>query len=179
MNNGCKPPVIMGHEIYQNHYTILALPYPSGMDKELSQHDIRLAYRLALLRSHPDKSQCTKGILIDTQTYTIDQITLAFKTLIDPESRSKHDQILKLHMKESPKAKAQRSHPGLDTIDLDDLISNEEEGIWYTSCRCGHEQGFMITEEELGRNVEHGEVITGCRGCSLWMRIVFALSEEG
>jgi hypothetical protein len=48
---------------------------------------------------------------------------------------------------------------------------------WYRGCRCGDERGFMVTEMDLEKEAEHGEVVIGCRGCSLWMKILFAMEE--
>lgn len=167
----------MRRNLPQNHYKVLALPHSFATNKDISHYDIKLAYRRALLRNHPDKSEGTQTAMIGIPTYTIDEITLAFKILSDPVTRSQHDRSLKSSTEEYQTV--ERSHPGLDTTDLDDLLSNEEQGMWYRSCRCGNEQGFMVTEEELERNAEYGEVVIGCRGCSLWLRVTFAMSEDG
>ena len=36
----------------------------------------------------------------------------------------------------------------------------------------------MITEEELELKAEYAETITGCQGCSLWLRVTFAVVDE-
>lgn len=169
--------VTMSQELIQNHYKVLALPHPLSTNKEISYHDIKLAYRRALLRNHPDKREGNKTTMTEIPTYTIDQITFAFKILGNPVTRTQHNRSLELYSKESHSVEG--SHPGLDTTDLDDFISNEEQRIWYRSCRCGNEQGFTVTEDELEKNAKYGEVIIGCCGCSLWLRVTFATSEGG
>jgi diphthamide biosynthesis protein 4 len=73
---------------------------------------------------------------------------------------------------------------GLETVDLDDLefveesdSSADEEGeeTWTRACRCGDYGGFVVSEKELEANAEDGEVIVGCRGCSLWLRVLFGV----
>jgi len=62
----------------------------------------------------------------------------------------------------------------------------EEEGVgggaggegqttWTRGCRCGADRGFSILEEELEDAEERGEkeVLVGCVGCSLWVRVGF------
>lgn len=36
----------------------------------------------------------------------------------------------------------------------------------------------MVTEEELEKESAHGEIVIGCRGCSLWMKVLFAVQED-
>lgn len=65
-------------------------------------------------------------------------------------------------------------------VDLEDLGCDEsgEEIVWFRECRCGDERGFLVSEDELEKEVEHGEIVVGCRGCSLWLKVLFA-AEEG
>jgi diphthamide biosynthesis protein 4 len=75
---------------------------------------------------------------------------------------------------------------GLEVLDLEDMetethsaLGNEGGSkIWYHSCRCGEEKGFLIREEDLARDVERGEVVIGCVGCSLWARVTFAVDDD-
>lgn len=55
---------------------------------------------------------------------------------------------------------------------------DEEEQMWYRGCRCGREGVYVVTEEELELNGEFGETITPCQGCSLWLRVTFAVVVE-
>ncbi len=168
------------HRYIQDQYKILGLPSPSNKDHHVTPHDIKLAYRRALLHYHPDKSsiQLLDEARSEAPKYTVDQITVAYKTLIDPKRRLEYDQSVRLDFT-STGLNFERSHPGLETIDLDDLAFDEENNTWYRGCRCGNERGYLISEEELEKDAEHREVITGCRGCSLWLRIVFAMADDG
>lgn len=67
---------------------------------------------------------------------------------------------------------------GIETVDLDDLEVDEAQGIWYRSCRCGDERGFLIKEADLEEAAEDGEVSVGCRGCSLWLKVLFGVVED-
>lgn len=158
-----------------NHYDILGLPNPHGMKQQISQHDVKTAYRRALLRHHPDKSNGVHTVDRPVAKYTVDQLLLAYSTLSDPAKRSRYDQSQRLASNlEEPK-----SHPGLELVDLDDLGFNEAECTWYRSCRCGNQRGFSITEQELEDNAEYGEVITMCRGCSLCLKVKFVVVDDG
>lgn len=166
----------MGQKTGLNHYEVLALSHLLVANQEISQHDIKAAYRDALLHYHPDKFKGAKREMTNAPIYTVDEITQAFKVLGNPRSRSQYDQGLKFPSREIVNAKG--SHLGLETVDLDDLRLDEEQKIWYRGCRCGSEQCFIVSEEELEKNAEVGEVIIGCQGCSLWLRVTFVVSED-
>jgi len=53
--------------------------------------------------------------------------------------------------------------------------TEEEQMQWTRPCRCGAEAGFRILEQELEEAEERGEmeVLVGCQGCSLWVRVGF------
>lgn len=189
------------------HYHILNLPFPSSSSSQNhptpSKQDLKLAYHRALLRYHPDKSSAsstrTKPTTTtqtqqkngDTQIYTIDEITTAYKILSNPGSRAEYDRELRLSRptQDAENGKNENGkgddifHTGLETVDLEDLGysdgdgTEEEEGYWYRSCRCGDEKGFFVTEGDLEREVEAGEILVGCKGCSLWLRVLFAVVD--
>ncbi|KAF1971215.1 hypothetical protein BU23DRAFT_556234 [Bimuria novae-zelandiae CBS 107.79] len=50
---------------------------------------------------------------------------------------------------------------------------------WTRGCRCGAEKGFRIQERELEDAEARGEteVLVGCEGCSLWVRVGFDVEE--
>lgn len=165
------------NEITPNHYDVLGLSIPHEKSQKLSQNHIKTAYRRALLRHHPDKSS---GLNIGTQPalkHTVDQMQLAYKILYDPKSRAEYDQSQRLALSSREHLDGAKSHPGLEIVDLDDLGFDEGESTWYHACRCGNERGFVITEQELEDNVEIGEIISGCRGCSLCLRVMFVVDD--
>lgn len=128
--------------------------------------------------------------------YTVDQITLAYKVISDPVARAEYDRTLRMknlgqidpssHGGEAGDSDS-AFRTGLEVFDLDDMqiddecdaASDGEHGsLWYRSCRCGDEKGFLVKEEELEREAERGEIVVGCRGCSLWAKIMFAVDED-
>ncbi|KKZ67528.1 hypothetical protein EMCG_06762 [[Emmonsia] crescens] len=128
---------------------------------------------------------------------TIDQITTAYKVLSDPVARAEYDRSLRLlgingsrHGHGHGDDEGTPFRTGMEVFDLDDMeigsgsasgtdIDDSNGGAWYHSCRCGEERGFLVLEEDLEREAERGEVVVGCRGCSLWARVVFAVDEGG
>lgn len=171
----------MKPELYPNHYTILGVSSPDPSKRIVSHQDIKSAYRRALLRHHPDKSRIPIKAAPLTPKYTMDELMLAYKTLINPTSRALYDRSLLT----DPSARSvndiggERSLPGLETVDLDELAFDNLDGLWYRGCRCGDDRGFVITEDDLEEEVEIGEILMGCRGCSLWLRVTFVLVEDG
>jgi len=65
------------------------------------------------------------------------------------------------------------------------MAYSDATGEWYRGCRCGRERGYMVSEGDLeeavgnGERKGEGEVVVGCVGCSLWVRVTFAVAEEG
>lgn len=200
--------MVVSDHIEHDFYEILNLPF-TETSTTLSKQQIKVAYHRALLRHHPDKAAgalaanspttktkpATSSLRDDephTRTYTVDEITAAYKTLSDPYLRAEYDRSLRLQRlgggggREGNNNGGGVFHTGLEVVDLEDL--NYEEGqegqatgaFWYRGCRCGDERGFLITEQNLEREAEHGEIVVGCRGCSLWMKVLFAVeTEEG
>lgn len=181
-----------------DHYETLDLPFPIP---SLTPQQLKLAYHKALLKHHPDKAKSssidptspspslsnpTNGTNAQSQqqqTYTIDQITSAYKTLSTPSLRKSYDLTLRQTRAEQKKGDA--FHTGLEPIDLEDFECEECDGadagggdIWFRGCRCGDEKGFIVTEEDLEKEIETGEVVVGCRGCSLWVKVLFAVDDD-
>lgn len=158
-----------------NHYAVLGLPPLSEVHRSIRQQDIKLAYRRALLQHHPDKSAAPSDPV--KPKYTVDDITTAYKILSDSLTRSEFDRQLRLQQSHSPQPAAKQLS-GLETVDLDDLKLDSLKSAWHRSCRCGNDRGYLITEDDLEKEAEHGEIITGCGGCSLWLRVVFQQVDE-
>ncbi|KAJ5646508.1 hypothetical protein N7490_002880 [Penicillium lividum] len=176
-----------------DYYRVLELPFSST--SPLSNLQIKLAYHKALLKYHPDKagtvtqhsgsagSASTAPNFFsvsnnDQRSYTIDEITTAYKTLSDPKLRAEYDRSLRLNRSKFAEDTSEVFHTGLETVDLDDLEYDEKDGSWYRGCRCGDERGFSVTEDHLESSMDHGEVVIGCLGCSLYLKILFA-AEDG
>ncbi|KAL1976640.1 hypothetical protein VTN31DRAFT_2922 [Thermomyces dupontii] len=170
-----------------NYYEVLNIPFLDSAP--LSTQQIKAAYHKALLRHHPDKASNTRSPASKATkpAYSVDDITNAYKTLIDPVKRAEYDRTLRLrrdHLVDKGQLRgADVFRTGLEVVDLEDLQESDspnEEGqtYWYRECRCGDEKGFMVTEEELEKESAHGEIVVGCRGCSLWMKVLFAVQED-
>ena len=158
-----------------DYYEVLALPDSPPARRLLRQEDIKHAYKRALLQHHPDKSTSPED---PKPRYTIDDIAAAYKMLSNPVTRSELDRSLQFQTLRGPR-KTEVSLSGLETIDLDDLDYDEADGLWYRSCRCGNQRGYLISEGDLAEEAAHGEIVTGCGGCSLWLKVLFQTADAG
>lgn len=165
------------------YYEILGIPLTLQNETYIPIATLRSAYRRALLRNHPDKARGQEqGHTNKNQTiYTIDQISVAFSHLSDPKLRAQYDKQLSLQNR-SINGVGQKEgevfRTGVEVVDLDDLNVEEEDGIWYRSCRCGDTRGFLIREHDLEEAAEDGEISVGCKGCSLWLKVLFGVMED-
>lgn len=121
------------------------------------------------------------------RAFSVDEITAAYKTLASPtlgraylhslSTKSPNGEVNDLH------------HTGLEAHDLDDLDYDSEAQVWYLSCRCGNPRGYVVREKDLEEEVERrdqeegevggdAEILVGCRDCSLWIGVGFAVVEE-
>lgn len=185
----------------KNYYAVLNLPEPSPSissrtTPSISATQIRAQYRAALLAAHPDKNHSTAG---KKGQYSVDDVKEAFAVLSDARQKRAYDAWLRTSGGGvAADAKRRREQEdfvlGLEALDLSDFTEfeiaggggsgsgSEEDGAgveWRRACRCGHETGFRITEEELECAVqrEEKEVLVGCEGCSLWVRVGFEVEE--
>ncbi|KAI9845476.1 MAG: Diphthamide biosynthesis protein 4 [Sclerophora amabilis] len=193
-------------EYSYSHYEVLGLSSRSA-DPSLSAKDVKVAYKRALLRHHPDKlksaarpaaaaaaaaAAAVAAVPTQTQRYTIDEISLAYRVLSSPTARAQYDNGMffsRLRLRpltnsnlprggDGRKADVQPFRSGLETVDLDDLDFDEQHRSWHRPCRCGDVRGFTITETELEEEAEWGVIITGCRGCSLWLEVMFEMVDD-
>jgi len=160
-----------------DYYTVLGL---SGAT-QLSPDILRTAYRRALLLHHPDKVVAQKAIQesreVPKHHFTIDQIAEAYATLSDPVLKSSYDEGL-LRTKARLVANERSGNgTGLETFDLEDLEFDDSSQKWSRKCRCGG--SYSVSEQELEEVASEGEVVAGCHGCSLCIRITFDTASEG
>ncbi|KAA8648929.1 diphthamide biosynthesis protein 4 [Aspergillus tanneri] len=190
-----------------DHYEILNLPFtgtPTALSKQqlkIAYHKALLKHHpdKASMVAKDAHIQVTRpsspSSTFDSshasgRIYTIDEITAAYKTLSDPRLRAEYDRCLRLDRSKISECESTGTvfHTGLEVVDLEDLVFDDgdnaakEEGqmsgaIWYRGCRCGDERGFQVTEDDLARESEHGDIVIGCRGCSLWTKILFAVED--
>lgn len=162
----------------EDYYQTLGLQH----QRSATGHELKQAYRRALLQHHPDKSADTdtREQLSTPAKYTIDQITTAYKTLSDPTAKVEYDRGLSVRPatdRYDKQTHDQVFYSGLDTIDLDDLEYDDATNSWWRACRCGQERGFVVTEDQLDKHARDGELVTGCRGCSLWLKVLFGVDD--
>jgi DnaJ-class molecular chaperone len=171
------------------HYEILDLPPSLQNEPYFSPQTLRTAYRRSLLRWHPDKANTNltlKSPPSATQPkFSIDQISTAYTTLCDTRKRREYDRELKARNSRSGNENGngwneeRKFKAGVEAVDLDDLEHDESQGIWYRGCRCGDESGYEVRESDLEAGEGDAEVLVGCRGCSLWLRVLFAVVQDG
>jgi diphthamide biosynthesis protein 4 len=169
----------------ENLYDVLGLPRPSSTPT-FSPSQIKIAFRRTLLKHHPDKasrllkepsSVSNERVAGGPARYDVDTICLARDILLDPARRKEYD----MELAQTFKAQlgiglSVDSHPTeLETLDLDDMTYDESIGTWSKTCRCGNSKAYEISEEDLIiASTEDGrEVLVGCGGCSLFVRVVF------
>lgn len=176
------------------HYDILSIPQSLVEESKDDQIPglLRQAYHRALLRHHPDKAPkpnssvtdppSTSSISTSQPTYTVDQITSAYTLLLSPKLRSEYDNQLRILSGNTTSSTPSEFQTGIETLDLDDLASDESrvtgETTWFKPCRCGNERGFVFSEADLEEAGDLGELIVGCQDCSLWLRVCFAVLED-
>nr|POE51508.1 diphthamide biosynthesis protein 4 [Quercus suber] len=159
-----------------SYYQVLGLE--DRQHDVLPSADVKFAYRQALLRHHPDKSSSHVRDSTTGSAVTVDEITLAYKTIADPVLRAKYDRILFPSLSQRDHAPDVRTHhTGLETVDLDSLDFDDQTQVWSRSCRCGDTKGFLLTERELETHVDEGEIVVGCKGCSLWLKVLFSVAD--
>ena len=167
------------------YYDVLDLGSPHR-SKGLTKQEVKLAYQRALLLHHPDKVRHEDGLDSGTSQsknkapgphYTIDQIIAAYNVLEDPQTRVRYNKDLQRDG-QTAEASGTLLHSGLEVHDLEDLEYDDEAGVWYKGCRCGEEQGYVVTEAELEHESKEREIYVACKGCSLWIKVLFSMAED-
>ena len=162
-----------------NHFVVLALPKPSPSSPRLSDFEVRAAYKKALLLHHPDKSSSAKPTQV-SETPTVDQITQAYRVLGTTYSREAY--TCKLLASRTPFTGPLRNvhdfQGGVEVVDLSDMQYDEQEHVYYRSCRCGRQKSYLVSETELEERIGDGEVDVGCDGCSLLIRVEFGVTND-
>lgn len=136
---------------------------------ETSTAEIKQAYKLKLLSSHPDK---TENISAQVDIPLIKQ---AFTTLIDPTLRKEYD----LSLLESTKLSGFNINgAGLDVYSLDDFDFDEDKEVWNKNCpRCTAHYSMSLTESDLEKGTPDKDggydIIVQCNSCSLWIQVKY------
>ena len=164
------------------HYQILRL---TQSDCSLDPAQLKVAYRRALLLHHPDKRCSSSSRLLKSvaqtpnHAYSVDQITEAYSILSNAFDKARYDTSLQGNTKRLNTVTKTGHHAGVETYDLDELAQNDDMGTWSRECRCGDSTGYRLTTSDLEEESEHGEVFVGCKGCSLFIRVLFESAQTG
>lgn len=157
-----------------SYYDVLRI---SPRDDDINLGTLRAAYRSLLLEHHPDKSklneQRPKLGNKDQEQYSIDLITRAYQTLSDRSQRAQYDKELANRKQGQDRATAQNQYASFGSFDLEDLEFDGSH-TWSLACRCGLEKGYTLTEDDLEKEAELGEIYVGCHGCSLSIKVSFS-----
>lgn len=165
-------------------YEVLGLSTHIGDVEKISSQMIKSAYRRSLLIHHPDKASAIqpgaeKSASRGNIAFSIDQITEAYNVLSISKQRAQYDLELRLHSSAHQEGERKQTFKtGIEVVDLDDLAYDEAENVWYRNCRCGDDRGFLIREVDLEEVADEGELGVGCRGCSLWLKVLFGVADE-
>ena len=171
-------------------FSVLLLPEPTTSSPPIPKTEVHKAYRRALLLHHPDKSppqvttteassqrQVAPLAQIPSKP-TIDQIKFAYLMLSSPTSQRDYVQkLFQSHTIGDQKNDVAHVSTGLEVIDLDDMLFDEDGGYYFRPCRCGRDKSYRVSETELEEHAEDGEVRIGCEGCSLQVVIEFGVIE--
>lgn len=156
-----------------NFYEVLGIQRSeTKLYTELSPSDIKQAYHAALLEHHPDKQRQTSSIA--TSNTLIPVIKSAYAVLSDPVQRAAYN--CKLLAGDGglgpPKATG--------IVDLSEMHFDEEHpqhARWTRPCRCGQDEGYVLTEDNLEQNGSATSIIVQCVGCSLWIEVQYDIEE--
>lgn len=171
------------------HFEILSLSARSldGQDPTQQSEIIKKAYRRALLKNHPDKQAqtaaegTTDSSTIQTQHFTVDQITEAYNVLSDGQQRRKYTRTLRQQTQAKSSASASASTQrtrapksvDVETVDLDDLSWSGKRRLYYHPCQgCGKARGFTLREDDIEDDDEDTELLVECSGCDEELRII-------
>ncbi|KKY18004.1 hypothetical protein UCRPC4_g05207 [Phaeomoniella chlamydospora] len=169
------------HGSSPDHYNVL------GLNKHVAvtPQQLKSAYHKALLRHHPDKAPRRDSTLpqgkqvAGPDTVSIDRLSLAYQVLSDPKLKEEYDRLLATtNFAERSTLLGKAHHAGVETVDLEDMDYDDDQQFWRRQCRCGDERAYEVTETELEGEQSHGEIYVGCKGCSLFIKVVFEAVEE-
>ncbi|CAI6056103.1 unnamed protein product [Clonostachys chloroleuca] len=158
-----------------SHYQVLNLTQSLVDSHHNPSTLIKRAYHRALLQNHPDKA--ARSPASSSTFYSVDQITAAYTVLSSPKDRAAYDASARLSQQHEHGGQGPTSvqfRTGVENVDLDDLPFDEGKDVWYRSCRCGNDRGYVFGEDDLEEVGGEGELMVGCLDCSLWLNVHFA-----
>ena len=129
--------------------------------------ELKQAYKLKLLTSHPDK--------IDNSSAQVDipLIKQAFATLVDPASRKQYDKQLI----ESSKLKGFNINGGGLIFIASTILSLTMMNGQKSCPRCTAHNSICLTETDLEKGTPDKDggfdIIVQCNSCSLWIQVKY------
>ncbi|XP_065897556.1 DPH4 homolog [Dysidea avara] len=136
-------------------YSILCLPVNA------SNSDVKQKYKELALKYHPDKLPPDVSDEERKQALsTFVSIEEAYHLLSDPAARDQYNTVNKAKL-------LTQDYPISEEIDLSDMLYDESEGVYTTTCRCGGQ--YTITEDDLTSGID----LTCCDVCSLTIRVLY------
>lgn len=141
--------------------------------------ELKLAYRRALLRHHPDKKQASpltkshSSASKNCHVFSVDQITKAYKVLSSTKEKAIYDKSLERDIRALSTRSKVTQHAGVDTFDLEELDYADDTDTWSLTCKCGHERAYTFSGSDLESESAQREICVQCAGCSLLIKVLF------
>ena len=176
-----------------SHYDVLAITPPSldKLDNVSAGRLVKMAYRRALLRYHPDKAAAAASLPACDDGGTdrpasllssVDQIMDAYRVLSDPVSRLAYDRELaqQAQLGRADLLQNPDSQTGIEVVDLGEMAcipdgAPDGTDLYYRPCRCGNPRGYTFSESDAGIGDE--EILVACHDCSLWIKVEIQVIE--
>lgn len=138
-------------QVKQNLYEIL------GSDKSMSFEELKENYRKLLVKLHPDKS-----ISLSTSDACA-ELNKAWNILKDPDSKKKYDE-------EMEQNNIDTEVTIFETLNVNDLDSNESDDTLSYRCRCG---GLFFVPKSMIFGVDQFKpILFPCDDCSLFIEVI-------
>lgn len=160
--------------------------------KDSTTQDIKSAYHKLLLSHHPDKIKQRERFDEEGSQilrHNIQNIQLAYKTLVDPIKRKQYDLDIHSHFIKLGLVNNTNTNnldvDGIDRIDLSefDQESDDDGNICFVhSCpRCMIADGFILSEDDLEEGAHNTDttdyqLLVQCGSCSLWLCITYSMT---
>ncbi|KAF5103163.1 hypothetical protein DV451_001606 [Geotrichum candidum] len=165
-----------------NYYELLGV-YRSepAAYSDVPLSEIKQGYHAALLDNHPDKQQQQQQQTGSAPLLSIPLIKAAFAVLSNAAERAEYDKKL---ITGGGVAVASAGLPPRATgctMDLSELTIHEDDPEnfrWTSACRCGEDEGYVLTERDLEANGDLTSIVVQCVGCSLWIEVQYDIEEE-
>uniref|UniRef100_T1JDW0 Diphthamide biosynthesis protein 4 n=1 Tax=Strigamia maritima TaxID=126957 RepID=T1JDW0_STRMM len=126
-----------------------------GVEQNASRAEIKEKYQKLVRQVHPDKQE-----LCDSNHFI--EIDKAWKVLGDEDERRRYDaELLEKELENEICIQ--------ETIDSSML--SKARDVFYYPCRCG--DTFSVEESQF-KDHSQNDLLLGCNGCSLFIKIIFS-----